>query len=298
MSDSGDFGGDGGGDDECGCECAGPALVPWDERLAVVLDLDQTLVYTPADGASVPAGLAGRVHWIAADGVRLPTAVRPHALEFLQQLATVAAVYVVTGGTPSYCDAVVALLNRLVATHAATHPDGDGVGAASQGSKDDEEEGDGDDEGRDGDGDALPVIRLGVSCRASGAAARPKTFALVLPRAADRRLALAVDNCRRAWAPACRAQVVVVPDWAPQLLVDEQERVLRHVLARVLDVHARLRRCALATPAGTLLLPAALGAGDVLQGLYEEEEKARILRRALTERVDTVVRLMREQVYL
>ena len=282
---------------DAGAEGAGEGpLVPWDERLAVVLDLDQTLVYTPADGDGVPAGCAARVHWIVADGVRMPTAVRPHALEFLQQLGTFAAVYVVTGGTPAYCDAVVALLNRLVAQRMCSDDDDGNDGNDEHESHDDDHEESSTPRVRAGD--ALPAIRLGVSCRASSTAARPKTFALVLPRAADRRLALAVDNCRRAWAPACRAQVVVVPDWAPQLLVDEQERVLRHVLARILAVRARLRRRALAAPAGGLLLPAALTAGDVLQGLYEEEEKARILRAALAERVDTLVRLMREQVYL
>ena len=339
----------------------GAGLVPWDGRLAVVLDLDQTLVYTPADGEDVPPALAARVHWIVADGVRLPTAVRPHAPEFLLQLASVGPVYVVTGGTPSYCDAVVALLNRLVAQLVSSGADGDGLGfdgghsghhgheqqeqkqeqeyqkhqkqqqqqqqkldekerevnlddleegkatttmstttitsTTTKETNEEEEEAIEELESFPLEQDELPVIRLGVSCRASGSVVALKTFGLVLPRAEERRLAVAVDNCRRAWAPECRDQVVVVPDWAPLLLADEHENLLRHVLERVLAVRARLHRHALAAPGGRLLLPAALGAGDVLQGLYEEEEKARILRRALTDRVDTVVRFMQEQVY-
>ena len=248
-------------------QMASNAMMPWDERLFIVLDLDQTLVYTPAEGEEVPESLVLNAQWIVADGVRMQTAIRPHALDLLQQLDAMFVVYVVTGGTPSYCDAVVQLLNRLVAARCGAQ-----------------------------DGPAHSVIRTGVSCRANSVMANPKTFALVLPRPEDQRLALAIDNCRKAWAPECRDQVVVVPDWAPQLMLDEQENILRQVFDRVLEVHGRMRRRAMTSPRGTML-PTTLSTGDVLQALYEEEEKARMLRCALNERVDNFVRLMRENVY-
>lgn len=90
---------------------------------------------------------------------------------------------------------------------------------------------------------------------------------------------------------------MIVPDWAPHLLLDEQENLLKQVFERVLQVHERLRKRAFHVATG-LALPTVLHVADVLQALYEEEEKARMLRRALTERVDNVVKLMREKVYL
>ena len=249
----------------------GKDVVEWDERLFIILDLDQTLVYTPSEGEDIPSSLLPNVHYITADGARMRTAIRPHALEFLQQLDTMFVVYVVTGGTPSYCASIVQLLNRLVSVRCGASGD-----AVESGHK---------------------VIREGVSCRATSTQANPKTFDLVLPRLEDQRLALAIDNCRTAWAPGCRDQVVVVPDWAPQLLFDEQENLLRQVFDRVLEVVDRMRRHSISTPHG-LMLPSMLGTGEVLQTLYEEEEKARMLRRALNERVDNMVRLMREKAYV
>ena len=101
----------------------------------------------------------------------------------------------------------------------------------------------------------------------------------------------------QAWDSDCRDQVVIVPDWAPFLLEDEQENLLNQVFERVLQVHDRLRKCCCRTKDG-LTLPVYIHVGDVLQQLYEEEEKARMLRKALTDRVENVVKLMREKVYL
>lgn len=138
------------------------ALVAWDERLFIVLDLDQTLVYTPTDGEEFPLNVRLNIQDITADGIPMKTAIRPFALEMLEQLDAMFTVYVVTGGTPSYCKAIVDLLNRL-----------------SRGARE--------------------VIKLGVSCRSSmvPVQAQPKTFHLVLPNPADHRLALAIDNCRK-----------------------------------------------------------------------------------------------------
>eukprot|EP00727_Mastigamoeba_balamuthi_P008917 m51a1_g4648 hypothetical protein (460) ;mRNA; f:12252-15835 len=246
------------------------SMLPWDERLYIVLDLDQTLVYTPTDGeefpsnvrlnvqSSAPCGL--NIQEIFADGATMQTAIRPFALEILEQLGSMFSVSVITGGTPSYCKAIVDLLNRL---------------------------------------SNKEIIKEGVSCRSASnpMQAQAKTFNLVLHNPQDERFALAIDNCRKAWARECRDQVVIVPDWAPHLLIDEQENLLKQVIERVLQVHDRLRKRAFRTPSGGLALPATFHVADVLQALYEEEEKARMLRRALSERVDSVVKLMRQKVY-
>jgi hypothetical protein len=139
------------------------ALVPWDERLYIVLDLDQTLVYTPTDGEEFPGNVRLNIQDIVADGTAMKTAIRPFALEMLEQLESMFTVFVITGGTPSYCSAIVDLLNRLAA-------------------------------GKDG---TRQVIKHGVSCRSTmvPVQAQPKTFHLVLPDPHDHRFALAIDNC-------------------------------------------------------------------------------------------------------
>ena len=307
------------------------AARPWDGALHVVLDLDQTLVHTPAP----PTGPSYRIR---ADGNTLRTAVRPYALEFLLRLASAFDVSVVTGGSPDYCRAVVKLLNGLCARGSSRRPAsrttnrrsafrgrnsqqkkpsssssswsaclGGGGGNDDDDEDEDEEndEGEGDYEIEGGEGDEeeedreMTVIAEHVSCRDCGTGeVKLKDFSMVGAEGDDARLYIAVDNCRRAWAPSCRDAVVVVPDWAPDLLPDEQESVLREVARRVFEVRDRLKREAGAEDAnGQTLLRADASAGEILQAIYEEEEKARILQKALNERVDATIKIMREKVF-
>ena len=66
----------------------------------------------------------------------------------------------------------------------------------------------------------------------------------------------------------------------------------------MLEVRDRMKRLgAMSDGHGGLVLGRDVSAGETLQAIYEEEEKARILRKALDERVDAAVRLMREKVF-
>jgi len=220
--------------------------------LYVVLDLDETLIRYAEDPTAV-INFHGYSKFKEGNAWIL---VRSYAVEFiLNLLAMDCRISILTAGTQAYCDVVWNFLKtQLVSSNPSLLETLDRV--------------------------------VAKSCRDANNNVIPKSFQMVGIPLQDQYRAIAVDNNRMAWERHLQDHVVVIPDWTPETMGEEDQFTFGQVKQRIDQVLVALKTN---TPSpspspsflsGSNALPPSStqinDAWHILKVLYEEEEKQRM----------------------